>query len=147
PANALDGHSQVCYFCSMMLRKQHPGLQLTRRERQIMDVVYRRGRATAAEIRSGLPDAPTYSAVRAKLAVLERKGHLKHQEDGPRYVYVPSVPRDRASKSALRHLVDTFFAGSVASAAVALLEPSVGDLTGADIECLSELIEKARKET
>jgi BlaI family transcriptional regulator, penicillinase repressor len=128
-------------------QNRHNRPQLTRRERQIMDIVYRAGRATAMEIHAALPDPPTYSAVRAKLAVLEQKDHLKHQEDGPRYVYLPAVPHDRASRSALRHLLDTFFGGSAANAAAALLDPSVTDLSEAELESLSHLIEKARKET
>ena len=85
----------------------------SRRERQIMDILYQRGRATGAEIHEALPDAPTYSAVRAKLRVLEEKGHVRHEEEALRYVYVPTVARDTARKSALRHMVSTFFGGSV----------------------------------
>ena len=111
-----------------------------------MDVIYRSGRATATEIHASLPDAPTYSAVRAKLAVLEQKGHLKHEEDGPRYVYLPAVPRERASKSAIKHLIDTFFGGSPARAATALLDHSVADLSASDLQHLSAMIDKARME-
>ena len=117
---------------------------LSRRERQIMDVIYARGQATAAEVTAALPDPPSYSAVRALLRILEQKGHLRHQEDGPRYVFLPTVSRDRARKSAMRNLVRTFFDGSPAQAAAALIDQA--ELTGADVARLEELIEKAKKE-
>jgi predicted transcriptional regulator len=117
---------------------------LSRRERQIMDVIYARGQATAAEVAVALPDPPSYSAVRTHLRILEEKGHLKHHEDGPRYVFVPVVPRDRARRSALKSLVRTFFDGSAAQAAAALLDQA--KLSDEDVERLSTLIEKARKE-
>jgi predicted transcriptional regulator len=117
---------------------------LSRRERQIMDIIYARGQATAAEVTSALADPPSYSAVRALLRILEQKGHLRHQEDGPRYVYLPTVSRDRARRSALRNLVRTFFDGSTAQAAAALLDQS--DLSHEDYERLASVIEKARKE-
>ena len=91
--------------------------QLSRRERQIMDVVYTQGRATVAEVRAQLADAPSYSAVRALLRILEEKGHLRHEQEGNRYVFVPTVPPERASKSALRHVLETFFDGSPADLA------------------------------
>lgn len=122
----------------------HTSEQLSRRERQIMDVIYARGQATAAEVAAALPDPPSYSAVRALLRILEQKGHLRHQEDGPRYVFLPTVSRDRARKSALRNLVRTFFDGSPAQAAAALIDQA--DLSDADMARLSELIEKARTE-
>jgi BlaI family penicillinase repressor len=118
--------------------------QLSRRERQIMDVIYARGQATAAEVTAALPDPPSYSAVRALLRILEQKGHLRHQEDGPRYVFLPTVSRDRARKSALRNLVKTFFDGSPAQAAAALLDQA--DLSQDDVSRLAELIDKARRE-
>ena len=93
-----------------------PPDQLSRREWQIVDVIYARGQATAAEVTAALPDPPSYSAVRALLRILEHKGHLRHQEDGPRYVFLPTVSRDRARRSALRTLVKTFFDGSPARA-------------------------------
>jgi predicted transcriptional regulator len=117
---------------------------LSRRERQIMDVIYTRGQATATEVVEALPDPPSYSAVRALLRILEEKGHLRHQQDGPRYVYLPVVPRDRARRSALRSLVRTFFDGSAAQAAAALIDQS--KLSDAEFERLRELIEKAHKE-
>ena len=122
----------------------HPPDQLSRRERQIMDIVYARGQATAAEVTAALPDPPSYSAVRALLRILEQKGHLRHQQDGPRYVFLPTVPRDRARRSALRNLVRTFFDGSSAQAAAALIDQS--QLSEEEFERLSALIEKARRE-
>ncbi|HUE90241.1 MAG TPA: BlaI/MecI/CopY family transcriptional regulator [Vicinamibacterales bacterium] len=117
---------------------------LSRRERQIMDIIYARGQATAAEVVAALPDPPSYSAVRALLRILEQKGHLRHQEEGPRYVFLPTVSRDRARKSALRNLVRTFFDGSPAQAAAALIDQA--DLSDADVARLAEMIERARKE-
>jgi predicted transcriptional regulator len=123
-----------------------PTPTLSRRERQIMDIVYRRGRATAAEVLADLPDPPSYSAVRALLRVLEDKGHLRHEEDGPRYLFVPTVGRDRASRSALKQLVRTFFDGSTEDAVAALLDMSRDRLEPDDLDRLSALIEQARKE-
>lgn len=117
---------------------------LSRRERQLMDIVYERGQATAAEVASRLPDAPSYSAVRAMLRILEEKGHLRHEAQGPRYVFFPTVPREQASRSALRGLVRTFFEGSTTQAVAALIEQS--RLTEADLNRLAQLIEDARKE-
>lgn len=119
---------------------------LSRREKQIMDVVYRLGRATASEVREGLPDPPGYSAVRALLRVLEEKGHLRHESDGPRYVYLPTVPARRASRSALRGVLDTFFGGSAEHAVAALLDLSREDLTEEDLDRLARLIDRARSE-
>jgi predicted transcriptional regulator len=118
--------------------------QLSRRERQIMDVIYARGQATAAEVTAALPDPPSYSAVRALLRILEQKGHLRHQEDGPRYVFLPTVSRDRARRSALRNLVKTFFDGSPAQAAAALIDQA--ELSDEDVARLAALIDKAKKE-
>jgi len=120
--------------------------QLSRREREIMDVIYRSGRATAAEVLDQLPDPPTYSTVRALLRVLEEKGHLRHEEDGPRYVFVPTVPRERARASALRQLLHTFFDGSTEQAVAALLDLSATRLSDAELARLSQLIADARKE-
>lgn len=119
---------------------------LSRRERQILDILYARGRATAAEIQAALPDPPSYSAARALLRVLEDKGHVRHEEDGPRYMYMPKVPRDRARKSALKHMVETFFGGSQADAAAALLDPSASKLTREDLDRIESLIARAKKE-
>jgi predicted transcriptional regulator len=117
---------------------------LSRRERQIMDVLYARGSATAAEVREALPDPPSYSAVRALLRILEEKGHIRHEEQGPRYVYLPQVSRERARRSALRRVVATFFEGSAAQAAAALIDSET--LTKQDLARLSALIEKAKRE-
>ncbi len=122
----------------------HPADPLSRRERQIMDVIYARGQATAAEVVAALPDPPSYSAVRALLRILEEKGHLRHQQDGPRYVFLPVVPRERARRSALRNVVRTFFNGSAAQAAAALIDQTT--LSDAEFEKLAALIDKARKE-
>ena len=122
----------------------HSSEQLSRRERQIMDVIYARGQATAAEVAAALPDPPSYSAVRALLRILEQKGHLRHQEEGPRYVFLPTVSRDRARRSAMRNLVRTFFDGSPAQAAAALIDQA--DFSDDDMARLADLIDKARKE-
>ena len=126
--------------------KKNPHTNLSRRERQIMDVLYRRGRATAAEVREQMPDPPGYSAVRAMLRVLEEKGHVRHEEESLRYVYLPTMARDTARRSALRHMVSTFFAGSVEDTVAALLDISAADLSQKDLERISNLIEQARKE-
>jgi len=118
---------------------------LSRRERQIMDILYRRGRATAAEIHEAMADAPTYSAVRAKLRVLEEKGHIRHQEEALRYVYLPTVTRDSARRSALRHVVSTFFEESVEDAMAALLDLSAAKLKDEDLDRIARMIEQARK--
>jgi predicted transcriptional regulator len=121
-------------------------LDLSRRERQIMDILYRRGRAAAAQVLADLPDPPSYSAVRALLRVLEEKGHVAHEQDGPRYVYRPTVPRDEARDSAMRRLVRTFFDGSTEKAVAAFLDLSVAELSDEELERLAELIEQAREE-
>ena len=119
---------------------------LSRRERQMMDILYARGRATAAEIHEALPDAPTYSAVRAKLRVLEEKGHIRHEEEALRYVYLPVVARDSARRSALRHMVSTFFGGSVEETVAALLDLSATNLSRGDLDRISEMVKQAKKE-
>jgi len=119
---------------------------LSRRERQIMDILYQRGRATAGEIMEALADPPSYSAVRAKLRVLEEKGHVRHEEQALRYVYLPTVPRDTARKSAMRHMLSTFFAGSVEQAVAALLDLSSADLSKQDLDRISQLIDEAKRE-
>jgi predicted transcriptional regulator len=118
---------------------------LSRRERQIMDVIYQRGRATAAEVLEDIPDPPSYSAVRAMLRLLEEKGHVRHEQDGPRYVFLPIVHRDRARRSALTHVVRTFFDGSATDAVAALLNGG-GKLSDAELDRLSAMIEQAREE-
>jgi BlaI family penicillinase repressor len=119
---------------------------LSRRERQIMEIVYRRGAATASEVQEDLPSAPSYSAVRALLRILEEKGHLKHEADGARYVYRPTVPRQKAGSQALTSLVDTFFGGSAGMAAAALLDDAARRMSDTELEQLESLIAKARKE-
>jgi len=119
---------------------------LSRRERQILDILYARGRASAAEILESLPDPPGYSATRALLRVLEQKGHVRHEEDGPRYVFLPRVSRQRASVTALRHVLNTFFDGSAVAAATALVDGSASKLSTEELDRLEALIEKARKE-
>ena len=120
--------------------------RLSRRERQIMDLLFRRGAATAAEVLDGLPDPPGYSAVRAMLRTLEDKGFVTHREDGPRYVYEPTVARETARRSALAHLVQTFFDGSAANAAAALLDLQGRKLTPEEIDRLSDLIAQSKRE-
>jgi predicted transcriptional regulator len=119
---------------------------LTRREREIMDIIHRRGRATAHEVLEDLPDPPSYSAVRALLRLLEERGHVKHVEDGQRYVYTPAATRGDARKSALAHVVRTFFAGSVEQTVAALVESPRSKLSREELDRLSEVIERARKE-
>lgn len=119
--------------------------QLSRRERQIMEIVYRKGSATAAEVHGELPEAPTYSAVRALLRILEEKGHLRHRQEGQRYVYSATVPRDRARRSALQRLVGTFFAGSVTETVAALLELERDNLDEDELERLTALVAEARQ--
>jgi predicted transcriptional regulator len=119
---------------------------LSRRERQIMDILYRRGRATAGEVMTELSGDPSYSTVRAQLRVLEDKGHVRHDEEGLRYVYAPAVPRHAARKSALRHLVDTFFDGSTEKAVSALLGGEAARLTDTELERIAAIITRARKE-
>jgi predicted transcriptional regulator len=117
---------------------------LSRRERQIVDILYARGKATAAEVQSALPEPPSYSAVRAMLRILEDKGHVKHEQDGPRYVYVPTVGRDNAKRSALHHVLKTFFDGSTEQAISALLDESAAKLSDAELDRLAQMIDQAR---
>jgi predicted transcriptional regulator len=126
--------------------ERSPHSELSRRERQIMDVVYRRGRASVADVRAGLPDPPSYSAVRALLRILERKGHLSHEQDGPRYVYRPTVSPAEARDSAMRRLLKTFFDGSPEKAVAAFLDISAAELTDDELDRLAELVERARRE-
>jgi BlaI family penicillinase repressor len=119
---------------------------LTRRERQVMDILYRRGRATAGEVMADLPGGPSYSTVRTQLRVLESKGHVRHQEEGLRYVYMPAVPRRTARKSALRHLVDTFFDGSTEKVVGALLGGEGTRLSEEELQRIAEMVARAKKE-
>ena len=120
--------------------------KLSRRERQIMEVIYQLGEATAAEVLRGMPEPPSYSAVRALLRVLEEKGHLTHEERGPRYVYKPIVARESARRSALQRLVETFFEGSAEQTVAALLDISASRLSDDELKRMSRLIENTRKE-
>lgn len=120
-------------------------VQWTRRERQIMEVIHAKGKATVAEVQEGIADAPSYSAVRALLRILEEKGAIKHEEDGLRYVYFATEARDKASRSALRGVLKTFFEGSLANAVAALIDAKDANLTAAEIERLEEVIKKTRQ--
>lgn len=119
---------------------------LSRRERQIMDFLFQRGSGTAADVLDGIPDPPSYSAVRAMLRTLEEKGHVRHHEDGPRYVYAPTVAPEAARRSALRHLLTTFFNGSTEQALAALLDVQDRKLSTAELSRLGTLIEHAKRE-
>ena len=120
---------------------------LTKRERQIMDRLYRLGRGTANEVLDGLPGAPSYSTVRTQLRVLEGKGHVRHESDGLRYVYMPTVPRHSARRSALKHLVETFFDGSNAKIVAALLGGEASKVTDEELDRILELARAARGES
>jgi predicted transcriptional regulator len=119
---------------------------LARRERQIMDILYRRGRATASDVMEDLSGDPSYSTVRTQLRVMEEKGHVRHEEEGLRYVYTPAVPRHAARKSALRHLIETFFDGSAEKTVAALLGSEGARMSDEELDRIAELIDKARKE-
>jgi predicted transcriptional regulator len=122
------------------------GEALSRREREMMNIIFRTGKATASDVLEAMADPPSYSAVRATLRVLEQKGHLRHQHDGTRYVYIPTVNRDKARMSALDQLLTTFFEGSAASVVATLLEQSKDQMTPEELDRLFILIEEARKE-
>jgi len=119
---------------------------LSRREREIMDILYQMGRATAAELMRALPGEPTDSTVRTQLRILEAKGHVRHEEEGLKYVYLPVVPRRVVRKSALKHVVNTFFDGSVEKVVAALLGPDGGRLTDEELDRIADLVSKARAE-
>jgi len=121
-------------------------VSLSRREREIMDIIYQRGRASVAEVMADLPDPPSYSAVRALLRILEAKGHLKHIRQGPRYVYRPTRRRRSAGRAALRRVLRTFYDGSIHKAMAALLDVSDSRLSDEDLDRIARLIEQARKE-
>ena len=122
-----------------------PEFDLSRRERQIMDIVYTRGQASVNDVLQALPDPPSYSAVRALLNVLETKGHLKHLRDGARYLYVPSRPRQHAARHAMKRVLETFFDGSPEKAVAALLDAADTRLSEADLDRLAQMIKRARK--
>ena len=127
----------------MLLNRQQG---LSRRERQIMDILYRSGKASASDVLNAMPDPPSYSAVRAMLRVLEEKGHVKHQEEGLKYVYAPVVARDKAKRSAVKHVMETFFNGSAEQIVAALLDVSSTKLTRDELDRMAQMIEKAKKE-
>ena len=119
---------------------------LSRRERQIMEILYKRGKASASGVREGMNDAPTYSAVRALLRVLEEKGHVKHENEGLKYVYVPVVNAEKAKRSAVKQLVETFFRDSPEQVVAALLDVSAKRLTGEELDRMAKMIDQAKKE-
>lgn len=121
-----------------------PHHDLSRRERQIIDILYTQGKATAADVQAALQEPPSYSAVRAMLRILEDKGHVRHEQDGPRYVYVPTIARDNAKRSALHHMLQTFFDGSAEKAISALLDDRSARLSDAELDRLAQLIDQAR---
>jgi len=127
------------------MSKNRHAAHLSRRERQIMDVLFRVEAATVAEVRAAIPEPPGYSAVRALLRILEAKGHVRHEHDGPRYVYRPSVARDQAKRSALRHLLETFFDGSPSEVMAALFDLSSRSLDEDELGRLRKLLDQARK--
>ena len=118
--------------------------ELSRRERQIMDILFREGQGTASEVQSAMADAPSYSAVRAMLRILEDKGHVRHEQDGPRYIYKPVIARERAKRSAMRHLLHTFFEGSHEQAVAALLDEASTSLSEQELDRLAKVIERRR---
>jgi predicted transcriptional regulator len=128
------------------MSKREPHGDLSRRERQIMDVLYQAGRASVADIQGALPDPPTYTAVRTLLGILEQKGHITHHQDGPRFVYEPTVPRDEMAKSAIDRVMRTFFDGSVERVVATLLDREERAVSNEELERLAELIEQARRE-
>src|ERR1700681_4223604 len=119
---------------------------LSRRERQIMDILYQRGKSSATDVREAMPSAPSYSAVRAMLRALEEKGHVRHQAEGLKYVYMPTVTRDKAKRSAVKHLLDTFFNDSPEQVVAALLDVSSTRVTREELDRMAEMIEKAKQE-
>ncbi|MGN6184478.1 MAG: BlaI/MecI/CopY family transcriptional regulator [Thermoanaerobaculia bacterium] len=127
-----------------MLKKQQD--PLSRREREMMNIIFAKGRATATEVMEGMAEPPSYSAVRATLRVLEQKGHLKHQHDGARYVYIPTMNREKVRLSALDNLLSTFFDGSAANVVATLIERQKGKMSDDELVELSRLIDQARRE-
>jgi predicted transcriptional regulator len=127
-----------------MARRSQPA-HLSRRERQIMDILYRGGRATAADVRAGLHEAPSDSAVRTLLRILEEKGHVRHEVDGLRFVYLPTVARDKAKRSALKHVLDTFFDGSASQVVAALVDLAPDDLDEEEVARLQRIVDRAKR--
>src|SRR6266481_1379849 len=139
-------HSDAGANSLAVMAKNLAAAQLSRRERQVLDTLYRAGRATCAEVQKTMTDPPSYSAVWTFLRILEEKELVRHEQDGARYVYIPTVERARASRSALRHVLNTFFGGSVTQAISALLDEDSKHLSEKDWQRLSVMIEEARKE-
>ncbi len=127
-----------------MAKQTH--VHLSRRERQIMDIVYARGSVSVHQVLADMSDPPSYSAVRAMLRLLEEKGHVQHEQDGPRYVYKPTVPREKARQSAMKQLLGTFFDGSTEQAVAALLDMSASRLSDNELDRLADLVERVRRE-
>jgi len=127
-----------------MARRSQPA-HLSRRERQIMDILYRAGRATAADVRAGLHEAPSDSAVRTLLRILEEKGHVRHEVDGLRFVYLPTVARDKAKRSALKHVLETFFDGSASQVVAALVDLAPDDLNEEEVARLQRIVDRAKR--
>ena len=119
---------------------------LSRRERQILDILYQRGKSSASEVREAMSDAPSYSAVRALLRILEEKGHIRHQAQGLKYVYLPTVAAEKAKRSAVKHLLETFFKDSPEQVVAALLDVSSTRLTGEELDRMAQMIERAKRE-
>jgi len=119
---------------------------LSRRERQILEILIERGKASASEVRAAMPDAPSYSAVRTLLRVLEDKGHVKHHAEGLRYVYLPTIGRERAKRTAVKHLLKTYFNGSPEEIVAALLDVSSTRLTNEELDRMAQMIEEAKRE-
>ena len=128
------------------MNKKDKSNELSRRERQIMDAIYRQGTASAAEIREGMSDPPTYTAIRTLLGILEQKGHVRHHSIGNRYFYTPTVPRDEMGKSAIHNVLQTFFGGSVERVVATLLDGEETNLSDDQLSRLADMIEQARKE-
>ena len=128
------------------MSKSNSAADLSRRERQIMDVIYRMGKATAVDVTEQIPDPPGNATVRKLLRILEEKGHLRHQRDGSRFVYSPTVSKETARESAMSHMLDTFFRGSAARAVIALLDQTEGEISDSERRQIMDLIERSRKE-
>ena len=126
------------------MKKKSP-MELGRRERQIMSFIYSQGRATAAEVMDGIPDPPSYSGIRAMLRILEEKGHLRHEKDGARYVYLPTLSPEEAGKSAINYMVQAFFDGSANRAVAALLDVQASEFSDNELDELAKRIDEARK--
>ena len=126
--------------------KKMPYLNLSRRESQIMDIIYRLGKASVADVLNEIPDPPGYNSIRVLLTILEKKGHLKHHKEGQKYIYSPVMVPDKAKESVMKHMLNTFFDGSPSKVMSTLLDMSASELSDKEIDQLSQMIAKARKE-